>query len=164
MLYRFLLAKLHIDSLRYKPTITDVKNTLRHLPRGSEALNLAYREAVERIQAQPEEYREPAKRIISWITLARRPLSVTELRHALAVESDKPYLDEDSLLEAEDMPSFCAGLVTIDDQSSIIRLVHYTAQECFQQILPSLIPNAHSDIARVRLEYLQFDRLAIGPL
>ena len=62
------------------------------------------------------------------------------------------------------MLSVCAGLVTIDDGSSIIRLVHYTAQEYFQQTLPSWIPTAQEKIARVCLEYLCFDVFELGPL
>ena len=60
------------------------------------------------------------------------------------------------------MLSVCAGLVTIDDGSSIIRLVHYTAQEYFQQTLKSWVPNAYSDVAKVCLEYLLYDVLAVG--
>jgi hypothetical protein len=33
----------------------------------------------------------------------------------------------------EDMVSVCAGLVTVDEESNIIRLAHYTTQEYFNQ-------------------------------
>jgi hypothetical protein len=66
-----------------------------------------------------------------WITCAKRSLTTAELQHALAVEIGEPKLDEDNLLEIEDMVSMCAGLVTVDEESKIIRLVHYTTQEYF---------------------------------
>ena len=144
-------------------TVKDIKNALKHLPKGSEALNHAYAEAIERIQAQPQEYQELAKRVISWITLAQRPLSVLELRHALAVEIDRSDLDDENLIETEDLLSGCAGLVVIDDESGIIRLVHYTAQEYFQRLLPLWNPDAHPEIVKICIAYLSFDVFAVGP-
>ena len=45
-----------------------------------------YRETLERIQKQPGEDGTLGMRVLSWITYTRRPLSVDELRHGLAVE------------------------------------------------------------------------------
>jgi hypothetical protein len=52
---------------------------------------------------------------------------------ALAVEEAKLELDEENLPEIEDMASVCAGLVTIDEESEIIGLVHYTTQDHFER-------------------------------
>ena len=41
-------------------------------------------------------------------------------------------LDEDNLPEIEDMLSACAGLVTVDEESDVVRLIHYTAGEYFR--------------------------------
>ena len=49
-----------------------------------------------------------------------------EIPDALAVEVGESELDQDNLSELEDMVSICAGLVIIDEESNIIRLVHYT--------------------------------------
>jgi ankyrin repeat protein len=49
-----------------------------------------------------------------------------ELQHALVVEIGESTLDEDNLPQIEDMVLVCAGLVMVDDESHIIRLVHYT--------------------------------------
>jgi hypothetical protein len=58
---------------------------------------------------------------------------ISELQHALAVEVGEAELDEENLPEIEDIVSVCAGLVTIDEESGIIRLVHYTTQEYFER-------------------------------
>ena len=83
---------------------------------------------MDRIEGQIADQEELAKQVLSWITCAKRPLTTSELRHALAVEVGKPELDEDNLPDIEDMVSVCAGLVTIDKETSVIRLVHYTAR------------------------------------
>jgi hypothetical protein len=82
-----------------------------------------------RIQGQQQGHQRLAKRILSWITCAKRPLTTLELQHALAVERGDSEFDKENLPEIEDIVSVCAGLVTVDEESDIIRLVHYTIQE-----------------------------------
>jgi hypothetical protein len=106
-----------------------IRTALEKLPKGSEAYDQAYREAMERIEGQTADYEILAKQVLSWITCAMRPLTTLELQHALAVEVGESELDQENLPEIEDMVSVCAGLVTVDEESHIIRLVHYTTQE-----------------------------------
>lgn len=62
----------------------------------------------------------------------------------------------------EDIISACAGLVTIDKESNIIRLVHYTAQEYFEQVRLEWNPSALEEITLTCLTYLAFDTLRSG--
>ena len=112
---------------------------------------------MKRIQGQEAGFRELAQRVLSWITCARRPLTTLELRHALAVEVGDSELGEDNLQEIEEMVSACAGLVTIDEESEIIRLVHYTTQEYFERTQMVLFPDAQRNIAVTCVTYLLFD-------
>lgn len=54
-----------------------------------------------------------AKKILSWVTHAKRPLIATELQHGLGVLEGLAELDEDFIPEVEDLISVCAGLVFI---------------------------------------------------
>ncbi|RWA07101.1 hypothetical protein EKO27_g7995 [Xylaria grammica] len=128
----FLLAQLYLDSLKGKLTLRAVRKALEDFVAGSDAYEHAYSSAMERINGQPREEADLARRILSWIAFARRPLVTEELRHALSVEAGMSHLDEDDLLQV-DMASMCAGLVTIDKESDIIRLVHYTTQQYFEK-------------------------------
>lgn len=130
---RFLLAPLHLESLVDKTTQKAVKVALANLPKGAEALPLAYQEAIERIENQPAGHCALAKETLSWIICAKRPLTVRELQHALAIETGETQLDEENITDISDVVSVCAGLVTIDEESNIIRLVHYTTQEFFER-------------------------------
>jgi hypothetical protein len=52
----------------------------------------------------------------------------------LAVEPGEAELDPENKPEVDDIVSVCAGLVVVDQESDVIRLVHYTKQEYFERI------------------------------
>jgi hypothetical protein len=117
---------------------------------------------MERIEGQFADKEKLAKRVISWITCAMRPLTTSELEHALAVERGESQFDEENISPIEDMVSLCAGLVTVDVGSSIIRLVHYTTQEYFERTQKCWFPNAESEIASICVTYLSFNEFESG--
>ncbi|KAF4880492.1 Vegetative incompatibility protein HET-E-1 [Colletotrichum siamense] len=158
----FLLAQLHLDSLQGKRSVKAIKNALRKLATGSSAYDSAYEEAMERIEGQLDEQKTLAKDALSWIVCARRPLETLELQHALAVERGTAELDSDNITELEDIVSVCAGLIAIDEQSGIIRLVHYTTQEYFERTAERWLPNAQELIVESCTAYLSFDAFTVG--
>lgn len=124
-------------------------------------LDELYRQTLERIQKQAGDDGTLGMRILSWITHARRRLLVGELRHGLAVEycDDGEGLrefDEDNLLSPGSLVDVCAGLVIIDSTSQIIRLVHYTTQEYFDNARLHLFKGSEVDMSRACLTYLSF--------
>lgn len=119
----------------------------------------AYKDAMERIGGQLEDERELAKQVLSWITCARRPLTTTELQEALAVEIYEPELDKENFSEINAMISVCAGLVIVDDESDVVRLVHYTTQEYFERTQGDWFPDAEDYITTTCISYLSFDSL-----
>ena len=101
--------------------------------------------------------------VLSWISFTLRPLTVTELRQALAVELGSKGLDKSGLPALTRLVSVCAGLVAIDQQSQVIRLVHETTQVYFEKNRVKLFPGAQQEISKICLTYLSFDLLAKGP-
>jgi hypothetical protein len=83
--HRFLLAQLHIEAISQKHKPKDVRTPLEGLHR---RLDETYAEAMERIRGKIYEDVEPNQRVLTWISFARRPLTVTEMRHAIAVDSE----------------------------------------------------------------------------
>ena len=118
---------------------------------------------MQRIEGHDKDSRQLAMDVLSWIVCAKSPLNTSELQHALAVEAGEPGLDECNLPQVEDMVSVCAGLVTVDEESGIIRLVHYTMQEYFQQTQAHWFPDAEADITRICVSYLSFRSFGSGP-
>jgi hypothetical protein len=123
--FRFLAAKMHMDSIARKPSRTLVRKALEDLPRG---LDATYDDAMRRIMSQPSDRVEIARKVLCWVAFSRRPLCLTELQHAMAVEPGINELNEDDLPDDETMISTCAGLVIVEAETNVVRLArkfHY---------------------------------------
>lgn len=129
---------------------------------GSDALGLAYDQAMQGIEDQKPGFRDLAKRTLSWIAYAYELLTGAGLRHAFAIEVGEPVFDEENLDDIEDILSVCYGLVIIDTEIETVRLVHYTTQEHFKQAGPQHFPNAQENIAASCLTYLLYSELGVG--
>jgi ankyrin repeat protein len=139
-----------------------VRSTLDNLMKGPAALDKAYKDAIERIDGQLAEDRSLAKRAISWISYAQRPLTSQELCQALAIELGDKQLNEDNVIDIEDVVSVCAGLVLSDEESGVVRLVHYTTHDYFEQSISEWNSTARQEIASICLTYLAFDTFQCG--
>jgi ankyrin repeat protein len=117
---------------------------------------------MDRVEGQLKDQKELAKQVLSWITCAKRPLTTLELQHALAIEVRDSELDKENMPEIEDMVSVCAGLVTIDEESGIIRLVSSTVEEYFQRTQKCWFPNAEINITIICVTYLSFSEFESG--
>jgi succinate dehydrogenase flavin-adding protein (antitoxin of CptAB toxin-antitoxin module) len=80
----------------------------------------------------------------------------------LELKLAKSKLDELNFSEIEDIVSVCAGLVTINEESGIIRLVHYTTQEYFERTQRQWFPDAQTNITTICVSYLSFDEFVSG--
>ena len=56
---------------------------------------------MERICNQDEDDAKLAKDVLSWISYALRPLTVEEIKHAMAIEPGEKELDEEALHDEE---------------------------------------------------------------
>ncbi|KAL8885965.1 MAG: hypothetical protein Q9215_006266 [Flavoplaca cf. flavocitrina] len=157
----FLLARLHLDSIERATSRAAVKASLQRLPR---QLNTTYDEALRRIEDQDEEHATLAKKVLSWILYASRSLTMVEVQHALAAEStETPQgVDEEFIINPDDIIYSCAGLVTLDQKTNVIRMVHYSAQEYFSANRQTHFPHGHQDIATVCLKYLASNLFSNG--
>ena len=109
---------------------------------------------MDRIEGQKGRFKEIALKVLSWITCAKRRLTTLELQYALAVTREDAKLNKKNILQVSDMVSVCAGLVTVDEESKIIRLVHYTAQEYFEKMQKRWFPNIEIEIRLFKIEQL----------
>jgi ankyrin repeat protein len=154
---------LHVQSLATKNTLKKVRKALNDLP---EELDEVYNAALERIQNQHKDRSELAMRMLSWITYALRPLKVGEIQHAMAVmdlEPDETCLDEEDLPSEALLITVCGGILTIDQESNVIRLIHYTTQEYFERYRGEIFPDAQLNISRACIQYLSMDPFREGP-
>ncbi|KAK4656897.1 hypothetical protein QC762_208180 [Podospora pseudocomata] len=167
----FLLAQIYLNLLYDKMTPNDIRSTLevfRNRGQGRDeiqkvgALTSAYNQAMMRIDGQMPGCKKLAMEVLTWITCAKRQLTTLELQHALATKPGKSELDDGDLPCIGDMVSVCAGLVTVDENSGIIRLVHYTTQEYLEGTRPRWNPNAELAITTTCVTYLSFTVFETG--
>jgi hypothetical protein len=153
------LARLHMDSLTKESSSRKVRSALGKLPKG---LDDTYDEALRRIWSQGEADANLAKQVLSWIVFAVKPLTIKEIQHALAVEPEDTDIEETALPDEDLLVSVCAGMVSIDRESAVVRLVHYTTQEYFERFRMERFPDAQTRITTTCLIYLSFDIFTRG--
>ncbi|KAL8949471.1 MAG: hypothetical protein Q9222_004419 [Ikaeria aurantiellina] len=156
----FLLAYLQIGTICGQLNAKAVRRIMKSLPQG---VFETYQDALKRIEDQSEEECQLAKKALSYIFCARRPLRLNELRHALATEPEDTEIDDSALLEPEILLNISAGLIRVDENSQIVSLIHHTLQEYLESNRGRLVPDVEIDFAKACVTYLSFDVFSNGP-
>jgi ankyrin repeat protein len=154
------MARLYMDFLENLTSLKDVREALQSLP---EEVTEFYQEAWSRIEQQRGGLRQLAQQAIYWLSSALTQLTIDQLRVALAVRNADRYLEIERLPAIDVLIQVCQGLVQVDSESKIIRLVHFTTQEFFDAIRSQSFPDIHKKIASTCLTYLTFDEFKNGP-
>lgn len=158
---RFLLLRLHMDSLASHETMKEVRKQLHSLP---EELDLTYEDAVNRILAQKQSLQNLAIQSLSWISHAVRPLTLAELSHAISIQVGETDFDVDNIpIDVGKIIGSCAGLVVVNPADDVVRFVHYTTQEYFSRVRQIKFPTACVDITNKCLTYLLYNDICYGP-
>ena len=118
-------------------------------------LDGAYDATLDRIKRQSKGKSALGMAALMWISLSERPMHIGELCDALAVEIGSRDMECDNIPSEKTLLASCLGLVTVDE-SSTVRLVHFTLQEYFNRHSEHF-ENPQSTMAEVCLTYLNFD-------
>ena len=151
---RFLLVSLNIDAILGEVTIRQRRKKLEDMTLG-DGLNDAYTATLTRLKAQKGYKSVLGMEVLMWVLYSERPLRAQELCHALGVEIGSTDLDPENVPALRTLLSSCLGLITVEESSSTVRLVHFTLQEYLSRD-PTLFHTPHSTIAEVCLTYLNF--------
>ena len=149
----FLLVSLNMKAILGEATLTRRRKKLEKITKG-DGLGDAYTATLSRIKALEGGGSKLGMEVLMWVSHAERPLHVDELCHALGVEGSED-LDIRNIPTIETLLACSLGLITVENSSSTVRLVHYTLQEHLSNNT-ELFPHAHSIIAEVCLTYLNF--------
>ena len=148
-----------MHSLKYKTSLQSLIDTVEVLP---SSINQQYEERLDRIKQQESDHSSLARGILGWLTHVTRPMKVQELRHALAVrQGDKAIAAQSLDLEDLFVPC-CHGLVSIEQETQIIRLVHRTAQQYLDDNRLAIFPGMQAQILSTCLTYLSFSEFRRG--
>ena len=144
---RFLLVSLIMDAVLEDATVHQRRQTLRRMTNGF-GLDDAYSTTLDRIRQQRGNRVKLGMEALMWISCSERPLKADALCHALAVEVGTADLNADNAPSIQTLLSCTLGLVTIDEQSSTVRLVYFTLQE-YLVAHPNLFITPHSMMAEI---------------
>ena len=125
-------------------------------------LHQAFYQTLARVQRQPDGRKRLGMKVLQWISHAQSSLTVEELSEALAVKPGNPSLNPRRRPSPNIMIECCMGLVTVDRESSSIRLVHYTLQEFFRNRREEIFPLGEEELAETCITYLSFDDFIHG--
>lgn len=142
-----------------EPTAGEMEDALEALPH---TLQDTFVETLARIQSQHNGRRRLGMNALMFIFHAKRSLRATELSEALAIRSGQYFLNPRYRPSQRSIVESCLGLVTIDEETSIVRLVHYTIQEYFREHQKEVFPAGEDEMAEKCLTYLSFDSFDSG--
>ncbi|KAH6911290.1 hypothetical protein BKA70DRAFT_1398828, partial [Coprinopsis sp. MPI-PUGE-AT-0042] len=123
----FLHASLHLDALKECMTTECVEKTLKEFPPG---IADVYAKTWTRIMKQSSKKAHLAKCL--------------RLRHAVARCTDTFKFDSTLMVPAETLVSVCCGLIIIEKESGLVRLLHYTAKDVLQRLVLQTTPSPHA--------------------
>ncbi|KAI4162434.1 MAG: hypothetical protein LQ342_004000 [Letrouitia transgressa] len=153
----FLWTTLIVRELEEAMSEQRIEEILKSVP---EEINELYARIFKQIMDSSKEAKLVAT-ILRWIVCASRPLTVEELKEALRLEIEEvlPQLDKT-------VSTICGNLVYVDLQMRVC-LAHQTVAEyLYREDIPSNViirrNEAHSQIAKVCLDYMQGDELKVS--
>jgi len=150
----FLLISLNMDAILGEVTLNRRRRKLEEMTKGK-GLGDAYDATLSRIKAQSGSRSKLGMEVLMWVSHAERPLQADELCHALGVEQESTDLDIWNIPTIKTLLACSLGLITVENSSSTIQLVHYTLHEYLSHN-PNLFLKPHSTIAEACLTYLNF--------
>ncbi|KAH8756434.1 hypothetical protein BGZ57DRAFT_957852 [Hyaloscypha finlandica] len=120
----FRWVKCQLDVLRNCATPRDLKKALKALP---PTLDETYERILLSID---KDDRGKAHTALQWLTFSARPLQLQEVAEAVVMEPEcDSFSPEDRMFEPYDIISICRSLVSISEDTSELRLAHYSVQE-----------------------------------
>jgi len=124
-------------------------------------LESVYAQTLQRIREQKGDRSRLGVEVLMWVSHAKRPLTIGELCHALAVEIESTDLDPENICPRDTVLASCLALIVVDEETSIVRPIHYTLQEYL--CLPGILQDAHEALALKCLTYLNYDQVKSLP-
>ncbi|GIJ89202.1 hypothetical protein Asppvi_008132 [Aspergillus pseudoviridinutans] len=159
----FLLARLDLSCLENSLSTEEINAVLEQIratrPNGLtetdvlDSIARACSRAIDKIKRQAEGARNLAQRILEWLSCARAPLKLSELKQALVSEFTAME-EKEAVPAAEDIVSVCAGLVTVDIEADTVSFLHRIIHEHFEQNWRLYFPNAEDNLTRVCITHL----------
>jgi hypothetical protein len=113
-------ATLQLNALRECFTLGDVNRTLEAFP---SSIWDVYIQTWDRIVQQNPTRVALAKSVLLWVLYASRPMSLEELERAVATSPETYKFQPNEVVPGNSLVTLCRGLVTLEEESGVVRLV-----------------------------------------
>jgi len=153
---------LNIEAILQESTVYRRREQLSKITDGL-GLGDAYCTTIERIKAQGGGKSRLVIAALMWVSHAERPLTADELCHALAVELGSKDFNPGNVPSISTVVSCCQGLIRLDKEASVVRLIHFTLKE-YLSTHHDIFSNPHAVMAEICLTYLNSKQVkALSP-
>lgn len=97
-------------------------------------------------------------KIFRWVAAVNRPLSLDELREAIAIKPCQDSLNSDQLInDISQVVSWCANLVIVDEEEHLVQFAHHSIKEYLLSDKISFeFLNFHLELSRIDRETGEF--------
>ncbi|KAG2006768.1 ankyrin repeat domain-containing protein 50 [Coprinopsis cinerea AmutBmut pab1-1] len=141
----FLHAALQIEALGSCFSLADIEAMLDQFPAGIEGM---YAASISRIEDQGRRQAQLAKQVLFWLVFSRGTLSLRDLQAALGVNPETYSVEKSRMPDKDSIVDLCCGLVELDRESDVVRLVHFTARDALEPLLLKDFPHPHLFITK----------------
>ena len=93
---------------------------MEQLPPGVDEL---YKADMKRIEGQPKKQAKMAKHMLLWVISATRSITFEDLQFALTFSEETKTFNPKGLVRESLLLSLCCGLLTVEKESRLVRLV-----------------------------------------
>jgi hypothetical protein len=120
---RFRWVQCQLDQIRSIRTNKKILEAIKNLPIG---LVATYDRILQNIVEDDIEF---AQKTLSWLLASEKPLRLTEIVEALAVDVESRCLDRDATLnDGQDLLEICSSLVAYNEDTGVLSFSHYSVQ------------------------------------
>ena len=121
-----------------------IRRIIGSLPRD---LPATYQRALERVVRNHKA--EVARKMFRWVAAAKRPLSLMEIREAIAVEPCQPFSQQDKLVnDVYQLIPWCGNLLVLDEEEGLVQFAHHSVKD---YLLSREVPEISSHHFRIKL-------------
>ena len=133
-----------IEDICAQETDEAIRRIIRSLPRD---LPATYQRALERVVRNRKA--DVARKMFRWVAAAKRPLSLMEIRGAIAVEPCQPFSQQDKLVnDVDQLVPWCGNLLVLDEEEGLVQFAHHSVKD---YLLSGEIPRISSHHFRINL-------------
>ncbi len=127
---RFLWVYFSIEDICAQKTDDGKRQAISNLPKDLPGI---YLRALQKILSEGNQ--DIASAMFLWAAAAKRPLSIMEMREAIAVRVGQTELRESQMItDVESMVAWCNSLLVMDEEDCVVQFAHYSIKDFLQNL------------------------------